>query len=63
MVSADDGWAVGEYGTILRWDGRAWRPRVSPTLASLYDGPEGVKNGWYPQRDSNPCCRLERAES
>jgi photosystem II stability/assembly factor-like uncharacterized protein len=36
MVSADDGWAVGGYGTILHWDGKAWRPVASPTTDALF---------------------------
>lgn len=31
MVSATDGWAVGEAGTILRWDGLTWTLTASPT--------------------------------
>jgi len=37
LVSTDDGWAVGDYGTILHWDGQAWSPVASPTEASLHD--------------------------
>jgi len=36
MVSADDGWAVGEDGTIIRWDGTDWSTVTSPTMASLW---------------------------
>jgi len=36
MVSSSDGWAVGEQGTILHWDGTEWSPMVSPTSADLY---------------------------
>ena len=36
MSSATDGWAVGEYGTILRYTGGAWRPFPAPTHADLY---------------------------
>jgi photosystem II stability/assembly factor-like uncharacterized protein len=36
MSSATDGWAVGEYGTILRYAGGAWRPFPAPTHADLY---------------------------
>lgn len=35
MLSAAEGWAVGEGGTILRWDGRRWRPQASPTTQTL----------------------------
>jgi site-specific DNA recombinase len=39
--------------------------RTSPSILffSVYGASEGSKNEWYPQRDSNPCCCLERAES
>ncbi len=33
----DAGWAVGRYGRILQWDGRAWSIARSPTTESLYD--------------------------
>ena len=31
MFSSDDGWAVGEDGTIVRWDGSSWSTVTSPT--------------------------------
>ena len=31
MVSETDGWAVGDLGTILHWDGNAWSKVESPT--------------------------------
>ncbi len=39
--------------------------RTAPSLLlfGTYDPSEASGEGWYPQRDSNPCCRLERAES
>ncbi len=33
--SAESGWAVGENGLILRYDGRTWVPVPSPTLLHL----------------------------
>lgn len=39
MLSATDGWAVGEGGTIIRWDGSSWSIVPSPTkgcLLSIY---------------------------
>ena len=36
MVSADDGWAVGSGGTIIRWDGTEWSTVTSPTTVFLY---------------------------
>jgi photosystem II stability/assembly factor-like uncharacterized protein len=35
MVSAIDGWAVGENGTILRWDGSTWTTTASSTGFAL----------------------------
>lgn len=40
MVSADDGWAVGLWGTIIRWTGTEWIPEfptivLTPLLISL----------------------------
>jgi hypothetical protein len=36
MLSATDGWAVGGYGTILRWNGSTWVQVSSPTTKSLF---------------------------
>lgn len=30
MVSPSDGWAVGDYGTLLRYDGNRWSPQPIP---------------------------------
>src|SRR5262245_47431816 len=39
-------WAVGERGTILKWDGVSWRVDFSGTTASLYaiwgSGPQSI---------------------
>ncbi|MFN2115040.1 MAG: hypothetical protein ACK2T6_04945 [Anaerolineae bacterium] len=35
LVTARDGWAVGDYGTILRWDGQTWSDFASPTHGTL----------------------------
>lgn len=35
MLAADDGWAVGELGTILRWNGSNWSTFSSPTGVTL----------------------------
>ena len=32
MVSADDGWAVGGGGTILRWTGTEWIPEFPTAI-------------------------------
>ncbi len=37
VVTADAGWAVGEAGLILRFDGRAWVREPSPIADSLLD--------------------------
>lgn len=37
MVSANDGWIVGNAGTILHWDGAAWTAVSSPTTENLRD--------------------------
>ena len=36
MVSPDDGWAVGQYGTIIHWNGTEWSTVTSPTSRFLY---------------------------
>jgi hypothetical protein len=36
MLSADDGWAVGDQGVILHWDGQAWSHVPGPTTEPLY---------------------------
>lgn len=35
LISALDGWAVGDHGGILNWDGRQWARVISPTNATL----------------------------
>lgn len=35
MLSPTEGWAVGENGTIIRWNGVAWENVVSPTSTNL----------------------------
>lgn len=49
FVNAEDGWAVGAFGTIVRTrdGGQTWRPQVSHTLEHLYGvGFADVLNGW-----------------
>jgi endo-1,4-beta-xylanase len=36
MVTPQNGWAVGDQGTILHWDGTAWSRVNSPTTNDLY---------------------------
>lgn len=54
MVSATDGWAVGDDGIILHWDGARWQPVASPTTRSL-DGVDMVsaRDGWIVGGDSS----------
>jgi hypothetical protein len=35
MLSSDEGWAVGAYGQIFRWNGYEWASVQSPTLKDL----------------------------
>lgn len=37
LVSADDGWAAGELGMLLHWDGHTWTRVQSPTRNCCYD--------------------------
>jgi len=37
FASADEGWAVGEAGAVLHWDGVEWTRQASPTDVDLYD--------------------------
>jgi len=36
MVNTTDGWAVGESGTTIHWDGTQWTNVTSPTTYVLY---------------------------
>ncbi|MDO8581465.1 MAG: DUF2341 domain-containing protein [bacterium] len=36
FTAQDNGWAVGNNGTILHWNGNAWSTVSSPTLESLW---------------------------
>ncbi|MDI6793521.1 MAG: choice-of-anchor D domain-containing protein, partial [bacterium] len=47
MVSATDGWAVGESGTILHYNGTLWSTVSSPTSSWLYSVTmASATNGW-----------------
>ncbi len=49
FVNAEDGWAVGAFGTIARTrdGGKSWRPQVSRTVEHLYSVDfADVLNGW-----------------
>jgi len=36
MTEQDDGWIVGENGTIWRYNGKQWTAVTSPTTHTLY---------------------------
>jgi hypothetical protein len=47
MLSTIDGWAAGELGAILHWDGRAWYPASSPASTALFAFAfTSPTNGW-----------------
>jgi hypothetical protein len=46
MVSAIDGWAVGDLGTIIHWDGSSWSTVTSPTDENLLSVDMGFGYGW-----------------
>jgi photosystem II stability/assembly factor-like uncharacterized protein len=35
MLSANEGWVVGDSGTILHWDGNTWSQVSSPVTQTL----------------------------
>lgn len=35
MLSSDHGWAVGEGGSVVEWDGTSWISRTSPVTVTL----------------------------
>jgi photosystem II stability/assembly factor-like uncharacterized protein len=47
MLSSNDGWAVGNNGTILHWNGNIWSKVVSPTSFDLFSVDMlSATNGW-----------------
>src|SRR5215469_8642620 len=47
MVSATNGWAVGDYGTILHYTGSQWTQVNSPTFNDLYSvAMVSASEGW-----------------
>ena len=49
MLSAEEGWVVGDAGIILRWNGSTWRQVPNPALYrhSLYSVTiASADNGW-----------------
>jgi len=40
------GWAIGDEGTILEYDGATWEHIESPTTYRLYDLVTDGGNGW-----------------
>jgi photosystem II stability/assembly factor-like uncharacterized protein len=56
MTSANDGWAVGDSGIILHWNGSVWGQANSPTSQPLYDLKMlSAMNGW-PWAGLGPSC-------
>ena len=54
MVSLSDGWAVGEGGMIIHWNGIQWRQVASPTAASLKSvAMVSASDGWAVGEDSH----------
>ena len=41
MLSSSDGWAVGQGGAIIRWDGSTWKSIASPVAA-----PNNLRGVW-----------------
>lgn len=57
MVSANEGWAVGENGTVLRYDGKDWTLFSAPVTATtrLYAlAMSSAANGWAVGQDNTP---------
>jgi photosystem II stability/assembly factor-like uncharacterized protein len=47
MVSSSEGWAVGDEGTIIRWNGADWSNSTSPTdMALISVFMVGSDDGW-----------------
>lgn len=47
MVGSSDGWAVGEGGAIVHWNGTEWANFTSPTNATLFSvSMVGSDDGW-----------------
>ena len=47
MLSANDGWIVGDQGTILHYDGKAWQTVSSPSSTEWYSVSFSSPNdGW-----------------
>lgn len=55
MVSANDGWAVGENGTVLHYDGKNWvvfSTSIPETTALFSVAMSSAQNGWILSGDS-----------
>ncbi len=47
MVSSSDGWAVGDGGIIIRWNGTSWNSLTSPTTKHLFSvSMVNATDGW-----------------
>ncbi|GAP12603.1 uncharacterized protein related to plant photosystem II stability/assembly factor [Longilinea arvoryzae] len=57
MLSANDGWAVGDNGTVLRFDGKNWiafNAPVTPTTTLAAVSMSSADNGWAIGMDETP---------
>jgi len=49
MRASSDGWAAGDDGTIIHWDGTSWTLSSSPTTRAIYGlgfAAPGNNTGW-----------------
>ena len=44
--AADDVWAIGEWGTVVHWDGKAWRPESVGTARLNRVWPRAADDVW-----------------
>lgn len=44
--AADDVWAIGDWGTVVHWDGRAWRPESVGTARLNRVWPRAADDVW-----------------
>jgi hypothetical protein len=57
MVSATDGWAVGDNGALLRYNGQAWVASSLPVTTTLFSvSISSANNGWALGIDNTSCC-------
>jgi hypothetical protein len=52
MVNASEGWAVGQGGTVIHWNGTQWMNSISPTNNTLFSvSMVNVDDGWAVGQD------------